>query len=124
MPFCAAAAIVHGHVGVETFEVSQLRDAAILAVQSRVSMHVDPTLDPSAPALTQAHVTVKLRDGRVLTACANGARGYPARPASDAELAAKFTSCASRTLPAPRVARALAMLQDLDRLEDCRLLFA
>ena len=122
MPFCAAAAIVHGHVGVETFEASQLHDAAILAVQSRVSMHVDPALDPSAPALTQAHVTVRLRDGRVLTACANGARGYPARPASDAELAAKFASCASRTLPAPQAARALAMLQDLDRLEDVRLL--
>jgi 2-methylcitrate dehydratase PrpD len=122
MPFCAAAAIVHGHVGVETFEPSQLRDPAILAVQSRVSMHVDPALDPSAPALTQAHVTVTLRDGRVLTACANGARGYPARPASDAELAAKFASCASRTLPGPMAARALAMLQDLDCLEDVRLL--
>jgi 2-methylcitrate dehydratase PrpD len=122
MPFCAAAAIVHGRVGVETFEVSQLCDPAILAVQSRVSMHVDPALDSSAPALTQAHVTVTLRDGRVLTACANGARGYPARPASDGELATKFASCASRTLAGPRVAQALAMLQDLDRLEDVRLL--
>jgi 2-methylcitrate dehydratase PrpD len=122
MPFCAAAALVHGRVGVETFEAGPLRDPAILAMQSRVTMHVDSALNPAAPPLTQARVTVRLRDGRVLTACANGARGYPEHPASDAELATKFTSCAARTLPAPRAARALAMLQDLDRLEDCRVL--
>ena len=99
MPFCAAAAIVDGRVGIDTFDAAQLADPAIAAMQSRVTMRVDPTLDSSAPALTQARVTVRLRDGRVLTASANGARGYPERPASDDELAAKFLSCAARVLP-------------------------
>ena len=52
-------------------------------MMARVTMRVDPALDASAPPLTQARVTVRLRDGRVLTASANGARGYPERPASD-----------------------------------------
>ena len=124
MPFCAAAAVVHGRVGVETFDAGMLRDPAIVAMQERVTMRVDPTLDASAPPLTQARVTVRLRDGRVLTASANGARGYPERPAGDVELATKFTSCATITLPGPRAARVLTMLQDLDRLDHCRLLTA
>jgi 2-methylcitrate dehydratase PrpD len=85
-------------------------------------MRVDPTLDPAAPSLTQAHVTVRLRDGRVLTADANGARGYPDRPASDEQLAAKFTSCAMRTLPAAQAAQALAALLDVGAASDIRAL--
>jgi hypothetical protein len=33
-------------------------------MQSRVTMQVDSALDASAPALTQARVTVRLKDGR------------------------------------------------------------
>jgi 2-methylcitrate dehydratase PrpD len=122
MPFCAAAAVVHGGVGTATFDAAHLCDPAIVAMQERVTMRVDPTLDASAPSLTQARVTVRLRDGRALTASANGARGYPERPASDEELAAKFTSCATPTLSAAHAARALAALGDVESIADVRTL--
>jgi len=118
MPFCAAAAVVNGHVGIDTFDAARLGDPDITAMQSRVTMHVDPTLDASAPALTQARVAVRLRDGRVLTALANGARGYPERPASDDELTAKFLACASRVLPDAKARLALKMLRELGSTED------
>ena len=101
-----------------------LRDPAIAALQARVTMRVDPTLDASAPSLTQARVTVRLRDGRVLTASANGARGYPERPASDDELAAKFTSCATQSLSASQAADALAALRAIESVADIRALTA
>jgi 2-methylcitrate dehydratase PrpD len=113
MPFCAAAAVVCGHVGIETFDAASLQDAAIRDLQSRVRMHVDPAIDPAATPLTQSRVTVRLRDGRVLTADANGARGYPDRPASDEELAAKFMSCAGAALSRDGAAAALAALQEI-----------
>src|SRR5437868_4005074 len=65
MPFCAAAAIVEGQVGLETFAAARVADPAIAAVASRVTMKVDPGLDASKESLTQARVTVRLRDGRV-----------------------------------------------------------
>ena len=120
MPFCAAAAIVDGRVGIDTFDGEKLADPAIAAMQSRVTMQVDPALDSSAPALTQARVTVRLKDGRVLTASANGARGYPERPASGDELAAKFVACASRVLPEAKARLALKMLSDLESVADVR----
>ena len=120
MPFCAAAAIVDGRVGVDTFDAAKLADPAIAALQSRVTMQVDPALDSSAPALTQARVTVRLNDGRVLTASVNGARGYPAHPASSDELAAKFLACASRVLPDTQARTALKMISELESVADVR----
>jgi 2-methylcitrate dehydratase PrpD len=124
MPFCAAAAVVHERVGIETFDAAMLRDPAVVALQARVTMRVDPMLDASAQPLTQARVTVRLRDGRVLTASANGARGYPERPASDEELATKFTSCATQTLSAPQAADALTELRAIESIRDIRTLTA
>jgi 2-methylcitrate dehydratase PrpD len=120
MPFCAAAAAVHGQVGIDTLDEVQLIDSAIVTVRDRVTMRVDPELDPSAPPLTQARVRVTLRDGRVLIASADGARGYADRPASDEELGAKFLSCATRALPHARATEALALLRNLATVADVR----
>jgi len=120
MPFCAAAAVVNGRVGIETFDAAQLANPAVLALQSRVTMRVDPTLDAAAPSLTQAHVTVRLRGGRLLTASANGARGYPEQPASDEELAAKFLACAARAMTEEQARQALVALRAIENAPDIR----
>jgi len=122
MPFCAAAAIVYGRVGIETFEDWQVRDRDIVSSLQRVTMCVDSTLDASAPPLTQARVTVRLANGRVLTAAANGARGYPERPASEEELATKFISCAVRALPQARAEQALEAVRAIETSSDVRIL--
>jgi len=90
------------------------------AMQSRVTMHVDPTLDASAAPLTQSRVRVRLRNGRVVTADANGARGYPDRPASDEDLEAKFMSCAASPLTQERAGAALGALRDIEAQPDVR----
>jgi 2-methylcitrate dehydratase PrpD len=122
MQFCAAAAAVMGRVGIDTFDDARVGDPAIRRLQSRVVVRVDEALGESAPALTQAHVTVKLTGGAVLSARADGARGYPERPASPEELDAKFRACASRAADPETVEDALAALQRFDQLADVRLL--
>ncbi len=124
MPFCAAAAVVFGRVGIETFDADRLHDPQVTAAMARVVMRVDATLDGLAPPLTQARVTVHLRDGRRLHQAANGARGYPGQPASDDELDAKFIACARRTLDDASADRALAVLRQIETTEDIRRLTA
>ena len=122
MPYCAAAAIVFGRLDVDSFDAARMRNPAVRALLSRVTIAVDATLKADAPALTQARVTVRLRDGRTLSAYADGARGYPTRPASAKELAGKFRACATRVLDRDASEQALALLRALDQIQDIRTL--
>ncbi len=66
MPFCVAAAIVFGRLGIDTFEAAGLTDARVRALMPRVEMRFDDSLDRTAPALTQSRIRLRLRDGRTL----------------------------------------------------------
>jgi len=118
MPFCAAAAVVDGRLGIDTFDVDRIHEPAIQSVMPRVTMRPNTAFDAAAP-LSQARVTVRLRDGRILTQSADGARGYPGR-LSDEELATKFTACASRTMAPSAADRAWKALKQLERIPDIR----
>jgi 2-methylcitrate dehydratase PrpD len=120
MPFCAAAALVDGQVGLETFEATHLADPAITSLMDCVTMTVDRGFDNGAPALTQARVSIRLHDGRTFSEKAHGARGYPANPASDSELDAKFLSCAERALSKASSKRALELLRGIGESADVR----
>jgi 2-methylcitrate dehydratase PrpD len=117
MPFCVAAALVDGGVGLETFE-SRVHDPRIRELLPRVAMRANPDIGQGAPALTQAQVTLRLRDGCVLSQRANGARGYPEHPASAAELEKKFTTCARRAISSTAASAALGHLRVLESLSD------
>lgn len=117
MPFCAAAALVDGEVGIATFDVERLQAPPIRALMPKVSMRANPAFD-AEPPLSHTRVTVRLRDGRVLLQSADGARGYPARPASDDQLAAKFSVCARRSLPPPIADRAWSALTRIEHIAD------
>jgi 2-methylcitrate dehydratase PrpD len=115
MPFCAAAAIVDGEVGIATFDPERMLRPPIQALMPKVSMRVDSAFDREAP-LSHVRVTIRLRDGRVLSGSATGARGYPAQPASDEELAVKFAACARRSLSGDAAARAWDALAGIERM--------
>ena len=122
MPFCAAAALVFGHPNISTFEVERIADARIQGLLPRVTLRANAAFDAAAP-LSQANVTVQLRDGRSLAARVDGARGYPGR-LSDDELTTKFLDCAGRSLPPTDARRALAALQRIEGSTDVRMLTA
>jgi len=112
MPFCAAAALIFGHPGIATFDVARIRDPRVQAMLRRVTLRANPAFDAAAP-LSQAQVTVRLRDGRTVSGRADGARGYPGR-LSDDELNTKFLACAERSLSAAAAREALAAVRGID----------
>jgi 2-methylcitrate dehydratase PrpD len=116
--YCAAAAVIDGCVDLDSFDDARVTRAAAQAFLPRVSMRVDRSLDPALPRLTQVAVTIHLTDGRTLRETRIGAKGHPDRPVSEAELAAKFRSCAGRVLSATAVDRALEALESLASLAD------
>jgi 2-methylcitrate dehydratase PrpD len=115
MPFCAAAAVVFGAPGVETFDVSHIRDARVQRLMPRVTLRANPAFD-AAPPLSQARVSVQLRDGRTVSEHADGARGYPGR-LTDEELNTKFRACARRSLGPGAAEAALTAVRNIDHVE-------
>lgn len=122
--FCAAAALVDGHVGIATFEDAHAADPAIRAVMARVKMVVDPTIPGDLEHHVWSRVTLRLADGRTLEVPPREVPGHPSAPLSRAALCAKFRDCAGRALPADRVAAVADMLEGLDGCPDLRSLTA
>ncbi len=112
--FCAAAAVAHGRVNIQTFETG-LADPVIQALLPRITMRVDPGVGVGQPTLTEAVVIVRLRNGRVLERRVRGARGYPNRPPTAAQLGDKFQACAERAVSPSATLDALDWLRDLER---------
>jgi hypothetical protein len=77
-------------------------------------MRANPAFDASAP-LSQANVTVRLKDGRVVSERADGARGYPGRLTDD-ELNTKFLACAKRSLTEAAVVQVLEVLRTIETM--------
>jgi 2-methylcitrate dehydratase PrpD len=103
LPFCAAAAVVYPRIGIDTFTPESIQHRDVQSLLPRVSLRANLAFDTAAP-LSQAQVTVRLHDGREWSQHADGARGYPGR-LTEAELSAKFTDCATRTLGASAARR-------------------
>ena len=80
-------------LGIDTFDVEHIQNPAVQSLMPRVTLRANDAFDKAAP-LSQARVTVHLRDGRVLSQSVDGARGYPGR-LTDEELATKFAGCAA-----------------------------
>ena len=118
LPFCAATAIVHGRPDIETFNIERIQDPAVQALMPRVTLRANPAYDAAAP-LSQARVTVRLRDGRTVSQSSDGARGYPGR-LTDEELAVKFDGCARRSMSQPAIEQAWTALMHLDEVRDVR----
>src|ERR1700751_2040690 len=86
IPFCVALAHVRDPRDPRAFDEAALRDPQIRALAERVTI----TIAKERPTPLAALVTVKLKDGRVLTRCVAGFKGTPAQPLDRGELREKF----------------------------------
>src|SRR5213593_484545 len=116
MQFCAAAALAEGRVDLRSFEDGEVRNHAVRDLMERITVVVDPALPDELAQHAWSRVTVRVRDGRTLTAGPRGARGHPDTPLDPDALRAKFRACATLVLPrdeAEGVAEQLAHLEDI-----------
>lgn len=89
MPFGAARAVARGATGLAAFERAAEEAVELQPLIDRVECVRDARLDAAFPSRWGAAVELELRDGRVLTARADGFRGSPSDPADRAAIRAK-----------------------------------
>jgi len=124
MPYCAAAALGRGAVGIDDFQDGPVRDPSVAALEKRVRMVVDPALPDQLEQQAWSRVTIRLRDGRVLSEPPRGASGHPDTPLSDAQLRDKFLGCAAGVLERGEAEAVVGQLAQLDTIPDIRALTA
>jgi 2-methylcitrate dehydratase PrpD len=122
-PFVAATALIRGTVGVEDFRPEARADPATLALGRRVEVVSNDHPDPNA--LTPICVEVRLQSGVTHDLTLDVVYGHPAKPMTrDAHLA-KFRgnwTAGATPLPSERGERLIALIDDLEQVEDVRVL--
>lgn len=89
IPYSMAVRLLLGHNGIAAYTDEVAADPAVHDLMARVRVVEDPELTRLAPAVRAARVTVRLRDGRTLTAREDRAPGGFDRPYDAGTLRAK-----------------------------------
>jgi len=124
IPFTTAIMMTHGNVQLRDYTEAALQDPAVLAMADRVSWRADPAAAVPVggeSALSRPTVEIHLRDGRTLSRKADGVPGDPRNPIARAQLEAKFRDCvsfAAKPVARPNIDRAIALINDLENLDD------
>jgi 2-methylcitrate dehydratase PrpD len=116
MTYCAAAALVRGHVREDDFTDAAVTEPRVAALASRVRLHVTPALDE-----TRARVRIALRGG-ARRETAVDLRADDDLAATGRELREKFRGLVGPRLGAARTETLTAALERIDDVEDLRTL--
>ena len=114
IPFCVAKALVGGDVILADFSAEGLKDGAVSAIAERTSCRLDD-------GVSGAVVKVAMADGQRLEAGVETPLGHHSRPVSHERLVEKFRDCCghgAQRLTTDGVQRLIALIDDLDRLDD------
>jgi 2-methylcitrate dehydratase PrpD len=120
LPYCVAAALVHGGLGIPEISREGRADAETIAVLEKVRVVVDETLPQGAPVQVRA----ELRDGSVVTAIGKPPLGSIENPLSVQQVTDKFAALAGRVLPAGQLEQLLELVMALEQVPDARRLVA
>jgi 2-methylcitrate dehydratase PrpD len=119
VPYAVAAAVVTGGSGVAAFLDATRENPRVRELAKRVEVRGEPTMSMRAVGPT-AHVTITLRDGRVLTHTTTVVRGDTGNPVPHAELVDKFRALAAAVLGPAGTERVVAAVGRLSELKDVR----
>lgn len=92
LPFCVAAALVHGDLSPQRFTDESIVEGDTLALADRIDFVTDPELDALYPSAWPSIVTVTTTDGATLTARVDHPAGDPESGIGEHDIAAKFVT--------------------------------
>jgi len=124
IPFTLAVALVQGDVTLESFNEATPRDPDILALAGRVGFEVRP--DWGRDKAAAGALSLRLRDGRELSASVEQALGHPDFPLTDELLLGKFIACcrhAARPIDPEAAAQMARQILTLETSPDCGSIF-
>lgn len=118
LAYCVGVALATGSARLEAFTDERLQDGAVRSLMSRTQLSVDPQADSVYPRQRAATVTIRTKDGRLLSLHAPTRKGDPDNPLSDAELSDKFMELVAPVAGTTAARELLAVLWKIESLSD------
>ena len=116
--YCAAAALLDGQVGIDTFTDSRRFSPDMDDMLGRISV------EPEGPESGATLATAILKDGTTVSAECSAFRGSAANPMSRDQRLEKVRDCFRRVLAEADTDRVLDMLENLEHLDDVQQLMS
>jgi 2-methylcitrate dehydratase len=116
MPCCVAMALLDGRLGAEQFEGGRWASDQVAALMVKVRVEADPDLGGRARRGRACRLTLKLVDGRELSAEVPVPLGDAQRPMSPEDMHRKFAELAAHCLSGERIAQIVEQVERLETL--------
>ena len=121
LPFMMTSILLRRRAGIREFTDEFVSSAPVQAMMPHVTTVFDQAIEARGFDKMRSSVEVDLADGRTLTQASDERyRGSPENPFTREDLHAKFTDCASLVLPSPKIARAIELIESVDKLRSVR----
>jgi 2-methylcitrate dehydratase PrpD len=115
LPYCVAAALIYGKVGLEEFSDEKLVLPTILDLSKRVEAFVDPEFVNAR--LGPAKVRISTKSGDEHQSRVEKPKGYPENPLTKTELETKFKTLSSMVFTNERIKDLLKTVNNLERMD-------
>ncbi len=121
LPFLLSSIVLRRRAGIREFTDEFVSSQPVQQMMSLVETVLDPAIEAKGFDKIRSVVEVTLNDGRSFAQASDDRyRGGPDRPFTAEELKDKFMDCASLVLSEKRIAQALTLIGNVDRLQSVR----
>jgi len=118
LPYCTAAAVVDGQVGLDQFAPEKLTDPMILNLMKKVDVQSDGKLDSLVPDHRGARVEIRMNSGEKYEKEVLDAMGEPENPGTMDDQLNKFKNCTSGILDKGKMVSLIDRIQHLEDIDD------
>jgi 2-methylcitrate dehydratase PrpD len=119
LPFLMSSLIIRRKAGVREFTDEFVASAPVQQMMPRVTNVFDQKIEAQGFDKIRSVIEIDLTDGRTIVQTSDDRyRGGPEKPFTREELREKFTDCAQLTLGPGAIAKALDLLDNVERLKD------
>lgn len=116
LEFCLAIGILERKATLSQFVDKKVADPKILEIMKKVRMEADPALSLDGYTGAATVVSLKLKDGTLLTRRVDQPKGTPENPLMREELLNKFRNCASICLDERSIERIIDKVMKVEKL--------
>jgi 2-methylcitrate dehydratase PrpD len=119
LPFLMSSLIIRRKAGVREFTDEFVASAPVQQMMPRVTNVFDQKIEAQGFDKIRSVIEIDLTDGRTIVQASDDRyRGGPEKPFTREELREKFTDCAQLTLNQGAIAKALDLIESVERLKD------